>query len=82
MVKGHLTIRLREGSMELEKIELDEGEFTIVPKGVVHLPVADEEAHIMIFEPNTTVNTGILNRIERLRDWREYENIPGRCFYG
>ena len=62
VIKGYLTIRLRTGSSELgfklDKIELDEGEFYIVPKGVEHLPIAEKEAHIMMFEPKGTVNTG------------------------
>ena len=53
VIKGHLTIKLKD-----ETIELDEGEFYIVPKGVEHLPIADEEAHIMMFEPKDTLNTG------------------------
>ena len=53
VIKGHLTIKLRTGDIELE-----EGEFYIVPKGVEHLPVAKEEAHVMMFEPILTVNTG------------------------
>jgi len=53
VIKGHLTIKLKN-----ETIELDEGEFYIVPKGVEHLPIADEEAHIMMFEPKDTLNTG------------------------
>ncbi|MEE9445464.1 MAG: cupin domain-containing protein [Cocleimonas sp.] len=56
VIKGHLTIKLRDSV-----IELDEGEFYIVPKGVEHLPIADEEAHIMMFEPMGTVNTGSLD---------------------
>src|SRR5258708_4457082 len=35
-----------------------EGEFVIVPRGVEHLPVADEEVHIVLIEPRTTLNTG------------------------
>jgi mannose-6-phosphate isomerase-like protein (cupin superfamily) len=37
---------------------IDEGEFVIVPKGIKHKPVAKEEAHIMLFEPSTVLNTG------------------------
>lgn len=65
VIKGHLTIKLRNGSSELgsklDKVELDEGEFYIVPKGVEHLPIAESEAHIMMFEPKGTVNTGSLD---------------------
>ena len=37
---------------------LEEGEFFIVPRGVEHRPVADEEAHVLLFEPASTLNTG------------------------
>ena len=53
VVKGRLTIRLRDGDINLE-----EGEFVIVPRGVEHLPVAEEEAHVVLLEPKTTLNTG------------------------
>ncbi len=53
VVKGHLTIRLRDGD-----IELDSGEFAIIPKGVEHLPVASKEAHVLLLEPKSTLNTG------------------------
>lgn len=62
VVKGHLTLRLRERT-----VELDEGEFFIVPRGVEHQPVAAEEAHVLLFEPASTLNTGNL-RNERTRD--------------
>ncbi|MBC8335947.1 MAG: cupin domain-containing protein [Anaerolineales bacterium] len=53
VVKGKLLIKLRDGD-----IELNEGEFYIIQKGVEHLPVAEKEAHILLFEPKETVNTG------------------------
>lgn len=53
VLKGRLLIRLRQGD-----ITLDEGEFLIVPKGVEHQPVADEEVHVLLFEPASTLNTG------------------------
>ena len=53
VVKGSLTIRLRD-----RDIVLGAGEFVIIPRGVEHLPVADEEAHVLLFEPKTVVNTG------------------------
>lgn len=53
VVKGRLLIKLRD-----RDIWLDEGEFTIIPKGVEHMPVAEEEAHIMLLEPKTVLNTG------------------------
>jgi len=53
VVKGQLEIHFRDG-----KVTLSEGEMYIVPKGVEHKPVADEECHIMLIEPAGTVNTG------------------------
>jgi len=53
VVKGSLVIRLRD-----RDIRMEEGEFVIVPRGVEHLPIAEEEAHVLLFEPKSTVNTG------------------------
>jgi mannose-6-phosphate isomerase-like protein (cupin superfamily) len=53
VIKGQLRIKLRDG-----EIDLDAGEFTIIPHGVEHLPIADKEAHILLLEPKTTLNTG------------------------
>jgi mannose-6-phosphate isomerase-like protein (cupin superfamily) len=53
VLKGHLTIQLRDGD-----VELDEGELFIVPPGVEHCPRADEEAWVLLIEPESTVNTG------------------------
>ena len=54
VVEGRMRMRLREGD-----IVLGPGEFLIVPRGVDHLPVAeDEEVHVLLFEPASTLNTG------------------------
>jgi mannose-6-phosphate isomerase-like protein (cupin superfamily) len=53
LVKGRFRIEFRDRSVTLE-----EGEFIVVPRGVEHRPVADEEAHIFLFEPASTLNTG------------------------
>src|SRR3990167_6413921 len=53
VVKGTMRIEFRD-----EVITLNEGEFYIVPKGVEHKPVADEEAHIILLEPKSTEQTG------------------------
>jgi len=55
VVKGHLRIEFRN-----KVVELSPGEFVIVPRGVEHRPIADEEVEIMLFEPIGTVNTGEL----------------------
>ena len=62
VVKGSITIRLRDGD-----VRLNEGEFVIVPRGVEHMPVAEEEAHVLLFEPKTVLNTGDV-RNERTRE--------------
>jgi mannose-6-phosphate isomerase-like protein (cupin superfamily) len=46
VVKGEIVIRLGEG------------EFVVIPRGVEHKPVAEEEAHVLLFEPKTVLNTG------------------------
>lgn len=60
-----------KGSFEMEfrdkTITLHPGEFLIVPRGVEHRPVAQEEAEVLLFEPATTVNTGNLTDSERTR---------------
>ena len=53
IVKGRLKMELRDGDVMLE-----EGEMLVVPRGVEHRPVADEEVWLMMFEPASTVNTG------------------------
>ena len=53
VVKGHLNIHLRDGV-----VTLNEGEMYVVPKGVEHKPVAENECHILLVEPAGTVNTG------------------------
>jgi mannose-6-phosphate isomerase-like protein (cupin superfamily) len=53
VIKGRLIIKLRDGD-----VELNEGEFYIIPRGIEHKPVAKIEVHILLFEPKGTVNTG------------------------
>jgi mannose-6-phosphate isomerase-like protein (cupin superfamily) len=53
VIEGQLKIKFRD-----QEIILNEGEFLIVPKGVEHLPYADREAHILLFEPKQVLNTG------------------------
>lgn len=53
VVSGRLTIQLREGDVVLEP-----GELYVVPRGVEHCPVAEEETAIMLVEPTGTLNTG------------------------
>ena len=53
VVKGRLLIRLPDRDVRLE-----EGELIIIPRGVEHLPIAEEEAHLLVLEPKSTLNTG------------------------
>ena len=53
VIKGQLNIHFRDG-----QVALNEGELYVVPRGVEHKPVADEECHILLIEPAGTINTG------------------------
>jgi mannose-6-phosphate isomerase-like protein (cupin superfamily) len=59
ILKGTLRMKYFDDSHERE-LRIGEGEFVIVPHGVEHKPVADEEVHLLLFEPKTTLNTGNL----------------------
>jgi mannose-6-phosphate isomerase-like protein (cupin superfamily) len=53
VVKGTLRMKFRD-----HEAVIKEGEFITVPRGVEHCPVADEETHIVLIEPKSTLNTG------------------------
>lgn len=53
VLKGRVTIQMREGN-----VTLSAGEMFVVPRGVEHCPVADDEAHLLLIEPVGTPNTG------------------------
>ena len=53
VVKGTLRMKFRD-----REAVVRQGEFVIVPKGVEHCPVADEEVHLVLIEPKSTLNTG------------------------
>ena len=53
VIKGSLIIELRN-----ETISLKEGEFVVIPKGVEHKPIAEEEVQVILIEPKGTINTG------------------------
>ncbi len=53
VTKGKLVIKLRD-----QDISLNEGELVVIPKGVEHLPIAEQEVHVVLIEPKATVNTG------------------------
>jgi mannose-6-phosphate isomerase-like protein (cupin superfamily) len=65
VVKGRLVIRLRERDLTIRA-----GEFVIIPRGVEHLPVADEEVQVLLLEPKSTLNTGNLQNERTVEaDW-------------
>ena len=53
VVKGRMRMQLRD-----REVAVGPGEFIIIPHGVEHKPVADEETEVLLFEPNSTLNTG------------------------
>jgi len=67
VVKGRFRMEFRDRTLDIVA-----GEFLIVPRGVEHRPVADEEVEVMLFEPAGTLNTGnvrnarTVERLERL----------------
>ena len=67
VVKGQLTMKFRD-----KDVSLTAGEMIVVPKGVEHMPVADDEVWLMLFEPKQTLNTG---NVENERTVEEPERI-------
>ena len=53
VLKGRLTIQMRDGD-----VILGPGELFVVPRGVEHRPVAEQETHVLLIEPTGTPNTG------------------------
>ncbi len=53
VINGKFSMEFRD-----KRVDLNEGEFLIVPRGVEHRPVAENEVSVMLFEPATTLNTG------------------------
>jgi len=53
LVKGELLIKFRDSEVRVRP-----GEFIIVPKGIEHLPIAENEVHVLVIEPKSTLNTG------------------------
>src|ERR1700684_4210851 len=67
VVKGRLRMEVRDRHEWIE-----EGEFIVIPRGVEHRPVADEECWIVLFEPASTLNTG---NVQNERTLRELERV-------
>ncbi len=58
VVKGRLLMQIRETPGSQQNIWVEEGEFIIIPHGVEHCPMAEEETQLLLLEPISTVNTG------------------------
>ena len=58
VVNGRLRMDYRDDDNQKKEIWIEAGEMIIVPRGVEHCPVAEEECHVLLFEPMTTLNTG------------------------
>lgn len=67
ITKGKLKMEFRD-----KTVEIGEGEFIIVPRGVEHKPVAEEEVELLLFEPASTLNTG---NIENEKTKKELKRI-------
>jgi mannose-6-phosphate isomerase-like protein (cupin superfamily) len=57
VVKGRFCMEYRDDNGE-QSVWIEEGELIVVPRGVEHRPVADEECAVLLFEPVSTLNTG------------------------
>jgi mannose-6-phosphate isomerase-like protein (cupin superfamily) len=78
VLKGHLRIEMESGS-----VELNEGEMFVVPKGMRHNPVAEQECHLMLIERKTTRHTGdiVTEKTRSLADQlRRCERFTGTAF--
>ena len=64
VLRGRMTVQLPEGD-----VQVGEGEFVVVPRGMEHRPIALEETHVLLLEPASTVNTG------NVRDARTREDL-------
>lgn len=58
VVQGGFRMDYRDEAGTERRVDVNEGEFLIVPRGLEHRPVAEREVHVMLFEPASTLNTG------------------------
>jgi mannose-6-phosphate isomerase-like protein (cupin superfamily) len=63
VLKGELMIKFRDSEVRVKP-----GEFVIVPKGIEHLPIAENEVHVLLVEPKSTLNTGNVVDARTARD--------------
>jgi mannose-6-phosphate isomerase-like protein (cupin superfamily) len=67
VVKGTLRMKVLEDGRERE-IRIEPGEFLVIPHGVEHKPIADEEVHLLLLEPKSTLNTGNVRNEKTLQE--------------
>ena len=72
VVKGRFRMHYRDKDLRERHQSIEKGEFIVVPRGIEHKPVADEECWILLFEPSTTLNTG---NVVNERTLRELEHV-------
>jgi mannose-6-phosphate isomerase-like protein (cupin superfamily) len=66
VVRGRVIMRVRDP--QEREIVVESGELIVIPAGVEHMPVAMEETHVLLFEPDSTLNTGnVVNERTRAR---------------
>lgn len=70
VTRGTLRMQYRAGGDERE-VKVGPGEFVVVPKGTEHRPIGDEEVHIVLFEPKSTLNTGNVINERTVADLQE-----------
>ena len=58
VVRGRFRMDYRDGTNADQSTWIEQGEMIIVPRGVEHCPVAEEECEVLLFEPASTLNTG------------------------
>ena len=66
VVKGRLLIKLRD-----QDLWLDEGEIAVIPRGVEHMPVAEEEVHVVLLEKASVRNTGNVENERTVKDMQQ-----------
>ncbi len=71
VVSGTLRMKIREAGAERE-LRLAPGEMVIIPKGTEHLPIADEECQVLLFEPAGTLNTGNIHNERTVQPIRAF----------
>ncbi|MBC7813203.1 MAG: cupin domain-containing protein [Burkholderiales bacterium] len=68
VVKGLLLMKVRDDDGTIRDLWVEEGEFVIIPHMVEHMPVAEEEVHLVLLEPAGTLNTGNVENERTVKD--------------